>query len=77
VVQGDRPSTELRTWYSHDPDRFVEFERRYRAEFAEPERAAGVAHLRELSQRGVLTLLTASKRSYISEAVVLAELLRQ
>lgn len=26
------PSTELRRWYGHDPDRWPEFRRRYRAE---------------------------------------------
>ena len=26
------PSAELRTWFGHDPERFAEFERRYRAE---------------------------------------------
>ena len=28
------PSAELRTWFGHDPERFAEFERRYRAELA-------------------------------------------
>jgi uncharacterized protein YeaO (DUF488 family) len=28
------PSTELRRWYGHDPGRFAEFARRYRAELA-------------------------------------------
>ena len=69
------PSTELRKWYDHDPDRYVEFARRYRAELDDPERAAAIAHLRELAGRGRLTLLTATKRSDISEAVVLADLL--
>ncbi len=69
------PSTELRTWYSHDPDRFAEFGRRYRAELEEPDRAAALSHLHSLSQRRILTLLTASKRADISEAVILAELL--
>lgn len=71
------PSTELRTWYSHDPDRFAEFARRYRAELEEPDRAAALCHLHQLSQRRILTLLTASKRADISEAVVLAELLNR
>ena len=31
------PSTELRKWYDHDPDRYVEFARRYRAELDDPE----------------------------------------
>ncbi len=70
------PSTDLRTWYGHDPARFEEFGRRYRTELEEPERAQALTHLAELAQRRVLTLLTASKAVEISEAVVLAELLR-
>ncbi|PZS40002.1 MAG: DUF488 domain-containing protein [Pseudonocardiales bacterium] len=70
------PSTSLRKWYGHDPERFEEFGRRYRAELEEPERAEAVAHLRELVTHGALTLLTATKHADISQAVVLAELLR-
>ena len=33
------PSTELRKWYSHDPERFEEFDRRYREELKDAERA--------------------------------------
>jgi uncharacterized protein YeaO (DUF488 family) len=69
------PSTELRTWYAHDPQRFVEFSRRYRAELAEPERATAFNHLKGLADRGTLTLLTATKHADISEAAVLADLL--
>ena len=70
------PSTELRKWYQHDPDRFEEFGRRYRAELEDPERVEALAHLRELAEHRTLTLLTASKRADISEAAVLADLLR-
>ncbi|MFI6926359.1 DUF488 domain-containing protein [Nonomuraea spiralis] len=70
------PSTELRTWYRHDPDRFAEFGRRYRGELEEPERAEAVAHLRELAGKGPLTLLTATREPEISEAAVLADLLK-
>ncbi|MFD8762011.1 DUF488 domain-containing protein [Streptomyces mirabilis] len=70
------PSTALRKWYSHDPERFTEFSRRYRAELEDPEHADGLAHLRDLAKDRTVTLLTATKRPEISEAVVLAELLR-
>ncbi len=70
------PSTELRKWYSHDPDRFAEFTRRYQDELTEPERAEALTHLRQLATDRTLTLLTASKAADISEATVLAELLR-
>lgn len=69
------PSNELRKWYSHDPERFREFTRRYEVELTEPARAEALAHLRQLASEGPLTLLTASKAVDISEAVVLAALL--
>lgn len=69
------PSTDLRQWYGHDPDRYDEFARRYRAELVQPEQAAALAQLEELAAKGPLTLLTAAKRSDISEATVLADLL--
>ena len=70
------PSTVLRKWYGHDPERFEEFTRRYREELTEPERAEALAHLRGLAETGTLTLLTASKAADISEATVLAGLLQ-
>jgi uncharacterized protein YeaO (DUF488 family) len=70
------PSTELRKWYSHDPARFKEFTRRYHAELKQAARSDALAHLRELAKGGTLTLLTATKQPEISEAEVLAEMLR-
>jgi uncharacterized protein YeaO (DUF488 family) len=69
------PSTALRTWYRHDPQRFEEFGQRYRAELDEPERAEALHQLRQLARRGDLLLLTATQHPEISEAAVLAELL--
>ena len=69
------PSTELRKWYSHDPERFEEFGRRYREELEDAERAQGLKHLRELANSGTLTLLTATRHAEISEAAVLADLI--
>lgn len=71
------PSTELRTWYGHDPAKFDEFSRRYHAELADPRRADALAHLRELRQHKTLTLLTATKAIEISQAAVLADLIRR
>ena len=71
------PSTELRRWYGHDPARFEEFARRYRAELGEPGRAAVLRHLADLAHDRPLTLLTATRDPDISEAAVLADLLRR
>ena len=38
------PSTALRKRYDHDPERFEEFSRRYRAELEDPERAKALQH---------------------------------
>ena len=68
------PSTQLRTWYHHEPERFDEFPRRYRHELTQPGRAGALADLRDLAENGSLTLLTATKAADISEAAVLAAL---
>jgi uncharacterized protein YeaO (DUF488 family) len=70
------PSTELRKWYRHDPERFEEFGRRYREELKDAERAQALQQLRELANSGTLTLLTATRHAEISEAAVLAALIR-
>ena len=70
------PSTELRKWYGHDPERFDEFTRRYRSELEEPEQAEALAGLRKLAQERTVTLLTATRAIEISQAAVLAGLIR-
>jgi uncharacterized protein YeaO (DUF488 family) len=70
------PSDELRRWYGHDPDRFPEFERRYKAELKEPERAEALRHLADEARAGPVTLLTATGDLERSQAEVLVRLLR-
>jgi uncharacterized protein YeaO (DUF488 family) len=67
------PSSALRKWFNHDPARWVEFGRRYRAEL----RGAGpaLAALRERARHGRVTLLTATREERINHAVVLRALL--
>jgi uncharacterized protein YeaO (DUF488 family) len=67
------PSTELRRWYGHDPDRFAEFRRRYLAELREPGRRQAADHLREVAGHDRVTLLTATHDVDHSQAAVLAE----
>jgi uncharacterized protein YeaO (DUF488 family) len=69
------PSTELRTWYQHDPAKFDEFRRRYTAELAQPGPAEALARLRVLAARQPVTLLTATRDVSLSQAAVLADVL--
>lgn len=66
------PSTELRKWFAHDPEKWPEFQKRYRAEL---KGSAALATLRELAREGDLTLLYAAKDQEHNEAVVLQRLL--
>jgi uncharacterized protein YeaO (DUF488 family) len=72
------PSTELRTWYGHDPARFGEFRHRYLGELGGGPQRAALGRLRTLAGSGrPLTLLTATKDVDHSQAAVLARLLRE
>ncbi len=72
------PSTELRTWYGHDPARFSEFRQRYLGELGGSTQRAALGRLRALASAGrPLTLLTATKDIEYSQAAVLAQLLQQ
>ncbi|MGH2540406.1 MAG: DUF488 domain-containing protein [Actinomycetota bacterium] len=70
------PSTGLRKWYGHQPERFEEFARRYRQELASGESADAFDELRHRSGEGPLTLLTATRDVERSGALVLAEALQ-
>jgi uncharacterized protein YeaO (DUF488 family) len=69
------PSAELRTWFGHDPDRFAEFERRYRAELAAHDEK--LDELRRRAREGTLTLVYGARDEEHNDAVVLAELVRE
>jgi uncharacterized protein YeaO (DUF488 family) len=69
------PTTELRTWYGHRPDRFREFARRYRRELRTGKASEALKDLRGLSRGRPLTLLTATRDVDRSAAKVLADVL--
>jgi len=69
------PSADLRTWFGHDPERFAEFERRYRAELTAHEEK--LDELRRRAREGTLTLVYGARDEEHNDAVVLAELLRE
>src|SRR4051794_12415919 len=71
------PSTELRKWYGHVPEKFAQFEARYREELATEAGRTALDHLRTLAERDALTLVTATKDVDHSQATVLAQLLNE
>src|SRR5207244_9368955 len=57
------PSTELRKWYGHRPERFDEFRRRYLTELEAPAAAVAVQQLPRLAEGAGGTLLTGTRES--------------
>src|SRR5690349_18766305 len=72
-MKGVAPSTELRRWFGHDPKRWTEFQKRYRAELKE--HASDLAELRSKARKGTVTLLFGARDVEHNEAVVLKRLL--
>jgi uncharacterized protein YeaO (DUF488 family) len=69
------PSSALRKWYGHDPERFSEFRRRYREELAAHHDE--LAALRALVKGKRATLITATREPELSHAQVLREILEK
>jgi uncharacterized protein YeaO (DUF488 family) len=67
------PSTELRKWFGHRPERWDEFRRRYRAELAA--NPAAWQPILEAARRGPVTLLYSAHDIEHNGALVLREYL--
>ena len=63
------PSPELRTWFGHDPEKWTEFKKRYRAELKK--NGEQVALLKDAIKKGPVTLVYAAKDEEHNGAVVL------
>ncbi len=67
------PSTELRKWFAHDPEKWREFKGRYKKELNN--KTELIEALRAEAKKGTLTLLFAAKDTEHVNAVVLKEVL--
>ena len=69
------PSPELRKWFAHDPDKWQEFQRRYRAELkANPETWKPIL---EAAKQGDVTLLYSARDTEHNSAVLLKRFLEE
>jgi uncharacterized protein YeaO (DUF488 family) len=67
------PSTALREWFGHDPDRWPEFQRRYRAELRQ--HADDLDRIRALAEKKTVTLVYSAHDEAHNDAVVLRDVL--
>jgi len=71
------PSTELRHWYGHDPEKWAEFQSRYARELATPAAQALLDQLAARARQGPVTLVYASHAGAISNTAVLLRLIQE
>lgn len=69
------PSTQLRQWFGHDPQKWREFKRRYQGELEK--NMTIVSQLVELLKKGNVTLVYGAKDKEHDDAVVLKEYLEK
>lgn len=69
------PSTELRKWFGHDPEKWPELQKRYHAELRQNDEA--VARLRDEISKGTVTLLYAARDEVHNHASVLQRWMEQ
>lgn len=71
-LKGVAPSTELRQWFGHDPEKWPEFKKRYHAEL---KNNPALSELQALLHQGNITLIYAARDQLHNEAVVLKQIL--
>ncbi len=69
------PSNELRKWFGHDPKKWPEFQKKYKAEIAANKEVFN--QLKEIAKKEKqFTLLYAAKDEMYNEAVIIKDLLK-
>jgi uncharacterized protein YeaO (DUF488 family) len=69
------PSTELRRWFGHDPDKWDEFRRRYQKELKRKDDL--IKLLKRKAKAGTITLVYAARDEERNGALVLKDLLQK
>ena len=70
------PSSDLRKWFSHDPDKFQSFKKKYKEELQQDEdKKNAFDQLKKWVKNEKVTLLFATKEETYNHAKVLEELL--
>lgn len=67
------PSTELRKWFDHDPEKFEDFSKKYKKELKDQTEV--LKQLRQNAKDQTVTLLFGAKDTEHNQAVVLKEVL--
>jgi uncharacterized protein YeaO (DUF488 family) len=70
------PSAALRKWYGHEPEKWEEFRKRYRAELGAARKQL-LEQLVQQARKGTLTLVFGARDTEHSNAAVIAEMIQE
>ncbi len=68
------PSTDLRKWYGHDPDKWDEFRRRYRAELEAAGKISDIREIADMARSQDVTLVFGARDPFHNQAVAVKEI---
>lgn len=71
--KGFTPSDELRRWFAHKPERWLEFRRRYLEELSAPHKVEFIERIARMAVNSDVTLLYAARDGEHNTAGVLEE----
>lgn len=71
------PSAELRKWYGHEPEKWPEFRKRYRAELEKSPWRELLAGLVDRARRGKVTLVIGARDTGHANGAVIGELVEK
>ncbi len=72
------PSTDLRKWFGHDPERWIEFGKRYKIELKETEPRDAIGEIVDRAKQApTITLIYGAKDTEHNEAVILRDILKR
>lgn len=71
------PTSELRTWFGHDPERWDAFREKYREELERPENRQRLREIVRAAGKGPITLLYGARDTRHNHALILAEALER
>ena len=69
------PSTDLRKWFRHDPEKWEEFKKRYRKELSAPDKVTLLENIARSADHANVTLIYSAKDTEHSDVKVLEELI--
>jgi uncharacterized protein YeaO (DUF488 family) len=77
-VKDIAPSTELRKWFHHDPERWPEFCKRYKAELKSPKAQKAIGEtLQSAMKHSTITLIYGARDTEHNEAIVLQDIFKR